>query len=254
MMRMAGSPEWLLRAIQNLYSRQRVHIKYSNAIANPFLLRVGVRQGCPLSSLLFVWALDGFLRHCISNLDPESGLTSFADDIAVVLARICHDGVEAIVQLRRNLASANLRMNFSKVRVIPLHDGIRDELLANLCAHDQEWGELSFAELVKYLGFYIGPRAEGLFEDVVRKMLSRTHALHQLHAGMPAAVFLSKALVTSLCVHRLRLQVPDKTLRGAFQTIFRTLTPGPREWLNVDLGPHLKHLAFPSSFLDADAL
>eukprot|EP00971_Amphidinium_carterae_P339725 6477692-Amphidinium_carterae.1 len=254
MMRLAGSPDWLVRAIQNLYSQQRVHIKYSNDLARPFILRVGVRQGCPLSSVLFIWALDGFLRHCIAGLSPDSGLTSFADDIAVVLAQINSVGVRAIVLLRRNLASVNLRMNFSKVRVLPLHVDMQDEILATLSAYDQEWGDLSFADLVKYLGFYIGPRGEGLFDDVIGMMLSRTDALHQLHAGMPAAVFLSKALITSLCVHRLRLQVPDKPLRGAFQNIFRTLTPGPREWLNVDLGPHLKHLGFPSSFLDADAL
>eukprot|EP00971_Amphidinium_carterae_P139280 2760013-Amphidinium_carterae.1 len=36
MMRAAGSPEWFVRAIQNLYSQQRVHIKYSNCFACPF--------------------------------------------------------------------------------------------------------------------------------------------------------------------------------------------------------------------------
>ncbi len=50
-----------------------------------FRLSAGIRQGCPLSPLLFALVGDLWLRR-LKRLLPEARIRAYADDIAVVLA------------------------------------------------------------------------------------------------------------------------------------------------------------------------
>jgi len=52
----------LLRAIQSLYSQSESCVRVLGSKSDPFPVRVGLRQGCALSPILFVIFMDGISR------------------------------------------------------------------------------------------------------------------------------------------------------------------------------------------------
>eukprot|EP00973_Karenia_brevis_P034738 4793037-Karenia_brevis.AAC.1 len=48
----------------------------------------GVRQGCPLSSIIFVIASDPLNKYISANMSPQSIIRTYADDTAVVLKNL----------------------------------------------------------------------------------------------------------------------------------------------------------------------
>jgi len=51
-------PDTLLQAIVNIYTRNKILIKFNNKLSKPAEINKGVRQGYPLSPTLFNVYLD----------------------------------------------------------------------------------------------------------------------------------------------------------------------------------------------------
>jgi hypothetical protein len=62
-LRQMGMPDLLVQAVEAMYKDTRYAFKLDGGHTEPFLIRVGVRQGCPLSPLLFSLFLDGLHHH-----------------------------------------------------------------------------------------------------------------------------------------------------------------------------------------------
>ncbi|MDA8582658.1 reverse transcriptase domain-containing protein, partial [bacterium] len=78
-----GWPPWLLRIIGNLYVRNYCWITLGGERLEGFALTRGIRQGCPLSPLLFAMATDLILRR-LARRHPGATVRAWADDMAVV--------------------------------------------------------------------------------------------------------------------------------------------------------------------------
>jgi len=79
-----GWPSWLLRFIGVLYANNHCFISMGGSLFLGFLLSHGIRQGCPLSPLLFSASSELILRR-IAKLVPEALVRAWADDIAMVV-------------------------------------------------------------------------------------------------------------------------------------------------------------------------
>ncbi len=79
-----GVPSKAISAFQKLYCNNTNYIKLGNIIKYAFDVTAGVRQGCPLSPLLFVLVIEPLLCK-LSEIDPNITIRAFADDIAMVI-------------------------------------------------------------------------------------------------------------------------------------------------------------------------
>ena len=89
MLREYGVRGSLLRAIQSLYSQSESCVRVLGSKSDPFPVRVGLRQGCALSPILFVIFMDRISRRS----RVEGGLQFgglriapllFADDVVLM--------------------------------------------------------------------------------------------------------------------------------------------------------------------------
>ena len=80
----AGLPPKAIRLIRAIYSDCTHSIRIDGKMFNGPMLRGGVRQGCPLSAILFALAIDPLLR-LLEKLTPLGDiLRAYADDLAAV--------------------------------------------------------------------------------------------------------------------------------------------------------------------------
>jgi hypothetical protein len=115
-----GVPAPVLAAIKGLYRSNRHWIRFGGACVEVFTITSGVEQGCPLRPLLFVIALDPFLRAMQATMGPRSLVRGYADDIALVLQQLWKEA-PAVARLFSTLqAMAGLRLKPKKCVMIPL--------------------------------------------------------------------------------------------------------------------------------------
>uniref|UniRef100_A0A8C6LXR3 Reverse transcriptase domain-containing protein n=1 Tax=Nothobranchius furzeri TaxID=105023 RepID=A0A8C6LXR3_NOTFU len=79
----------LLRAIQSLYQRSVSLVRIAGSKSDLFQVRVGLRQGCPLSPVLFITFMDRISRHsrgveCVEFGGRRILSLLFADDVVLL--------------------------------------------------------------------------------------------------------------------------------------------------------------------------
>ena len=176
----AGLPEGLLRAVLRLVKDgNSVILKFLNHTCNPLPLHSGVAQGCPLSCLLYVIAVDPFLEYVATRIPDVGIVAGFCDDWTVeCLTCVALHAVQAAGE-EFEQASGQL-FNRSKSKVLPT---------AGLDQHTAQtilirWHSCPIVSVAKILGLWIGyaysPRDLG--QETERKYCSRMNAL----SGVPS--------------------------------------------------------------------
>ena len=83
----AGIGGCMLKAIQSMYARVPVCVKSAEGLSDCFESVIGVKQGCPLSPLLFGVLIDDWETHMQSELGDAAALP-FLTDLAGQLHRV----------------------------------------------------------------------------------------------------------------------------------------------------------------------
>ena len=149
LLRKIGTPAWIIRIIRSLYS---------NVVAFPILtdphkvtinMTNGLKQGCPLSPILFNLGLDPLLSKIADNdIDEEA----YCDDLGV--GTNDWNKFPSVLQdiTTFNLASG-MKSNPSKCFIITTDDSPPD--LRSLLP--DTWSTVRLTDRYKYLGVLIGP-------------------------------------------------------------------------------------------------
>eukprot|EP00971_Amphidinium_carterae_P153090 3034608-Amphidinium_carterae.1 len=148
---------------------------------------------------------------------------------------------------------AGLRMNFDKVTVLPLHVDVSDALRECLARWGNGWENAQLAMCARWLGLRISLHmTQEEFQDAACKILTRMPMVKRLQLGALVAIHMAALVLGSVATHQLRGRRPMDVTKKCFQTIFRNLTPGPREWLPHCWSWCLRELGFPCNIEDAE--
>ncbi|KAK3505719.1 hypothetical protein QTP70_020512 [Hemibagrus guttatus] len=140
----------LLRAVRSLYNRSRSLVRIASCKSDLFPVHVGLRQGCPLSPVLFVVFMDRISRRSqglegVRFGDHRISSMIFADDV-VLLASSSLDLQHALGRFAAERKVAGMRVSTSKSEAMVLD---RKKVACTL----QVGGEvLPQVEEFKYLG------------------------------------------------------------------------------------------------------
>ena len=114
-----GLPKEVTNFIAALYDDSRCEIGLAGRKFTGFELSAGIRQGCPLSPLLFALAMDILLRR-IARICPSTTTRAFADDTAVAMESLRRDGPRVAKIFKEFGEVSGMHLNIPKCVLIPL--------------------------------------------------------------------------------------------------------------------------------------
>lgn len=203
-LRRAGIGGCMLRAIQSMYAAVPVCVKTAEGLSPCFDSVLGVKQGCPLSPLLFGVLLDDFegclqrALGAVASLPTLAGHTVppllFADDMLLIATSPA--GLQAQLDFLQSYCDAKkLTVNAAKTQVMVFKPGgggggvtaASDRF--SYAGHQLETARsvkylgLTFAQLSKQHGFARG--ADELAAAGQRALFAMRSRAHELGAGTP---------------------------------------------------------------------
>lgn len=85
-MEYVGIPAFIIQAVKSLYANDRHWFRFGSVCVEAFAITSGVKQGCPLSPLLYMIVTDAFMRALAQSIGPQDMVRGYAVDIAMVLS------------------------------------------------------------------------------------------------------------------------------------------------------------------------
>ena len=230
----AAAPPWLLRALDAMCRNLSARFVLQRCLGQSFRLRRGLRQGCPLSGLLFAIASDPLIRWANSCLPGDSFLISFADDLACVLRKMESEGANFPLELEDFLARvASLKLNHAKICGIALHQSTKGAVFDEISRRSARWMQAIESEHHAYLGYGVGRCSSAItWKRVIKKLETRAAIMTIVPFGAPALIRLARNLLWSITHHVMAVMMPDACLEATFERLCCSLFRGPSGWLS----------------------
>jgi len=173
-------PTKLIRLVKMTLQKTKSIVKVNGALTGNFEVRKGVRQGDPLSTLLFNLVLEKVIRA--GNINREGSLyirmhqcLAYADDV-VLLARNRKELEQVTKNLIEAAESVGLKFNTLKTKFMELKNGKKRNVKENLRVNTQTGEVIEFEEVESYmyLGVLVNNKCEEDKEIELRLAKSRS--------------------------------------------------------------------------------
>ena len=253
-----GIPLPFVSGLRKMYTNNQHFIKLGGRVFNGPTLYSGVRQGCPLSMILFAICVDPLIRQIADCLDTEIDevVAAFADDIGLVLADITRTlpRILALFQSFGNLCG--LKLNLSKCCVVSLADSPIKQTFFTTCFRllAPAWADFSFKDHAEYLGFMLGPGgADTVWDAVIRKADDTILRWSQLGLGFNFNVLACNIYVLSLFQYIGQLAACNDKVTGLLKRMESRLFRGPGNWIPTGFLVSLKLIGFHVELRDLGA-
>lgn len=243
-------PSHMVNFVQHLYRQNRCQIAMGGERYDGFNQTAGIRQGCPLSPLLFTLSADLLLKR-MNRLLPGAVLRAYADDVAMVVPDV-EEALEVLEEIFDEYAAlSGLRLHHGKSVQVPLFQYEEQALRDRIMAVAPGWADFTIRHSAKYLGVYMGPGKGTLsWTKPMQKFLDRASIWRQIDGGMLLTILAYKAYVFPVLPFVCQFEPPppdwSATERRACQLLFR----GPTGWLTPPCLRGLCALGFPAELPD----
>jgi hypothetical protein len=190
-------PKWIRAIIEDMYTDARSTIEYKGKQTRPIMWKKGVKQGCPLSPLLFNICLEPLLEVIRANQrvggayvntseeDIKFDVQAYADDV-VFLAQH-RDGMSEMLSILEDFTDwARMEVNTSKCATDSyIIDAQRRRTHLDRCfaLNDQPIPTLTTAESMRYLGAPISARRTVKLKTVRFKLKEMEILLEKIMAS-----------------------------------------------------------------------
>ena len=236
--RRVGVPERLLTYISSLYRGTVTRLKVDGALSEPITVQRGVRQGDPLSPLLFNYVMDWVL----AELDPEMGISlenglrlnhlAFADDVALV-TQTKKGTLRLASQLENGLAKVGLQPNAKKSATLAiLVDGRSKRWVCDTTPYLKLAGNMvpimGIGDVYRYLGVAMGSRRAA--PSVRGRLTSGLAELKRAPLKPQQRMFILRVHLIPSLYHQLVL---DEISQNLLRDLDRLVRKSVREWCRL---------------------
>jgi len=225
-----GLPDHALALIQALYDNNSCNISFKGKTYEGFGMFCGVRQGCPISPLLFAASIDVLLRKLAHDM-PLSSFRAFADDIGAVLTEWDTDSVIAEQIFSDFAMMSGLDLNIKKTICIPLWEQGMDDIRQSLGTSNRAWSDIAVADRGTYLGFIEGPgRCGQAYKKPISKFAQRCKDWGGTGGGLQYTTIAYNIFASSTLAFVAQLETPTEDVIDAEAAGIRAVLPGPGNW------------------------
>jgi exonuclease III len=242
-------PAWLRAMVKALYDHNHCDIIAGGQRHAGFQMGSGIRQGCPLSPLLFALVADLLLRRLQRKLEGAT-IRAYADDIAIVVPDL-HKALPMLAETFAQYASfSGLELNMHKTYLIPLGDDKWKDTEKLISDTWPSWVGIKVGGHATYLGFVLGPTAgETSWVKALRKFRERAAQWGQLGLSMAQATVVYNTYVITVLSFLIQLLPLPSCWASEEHDAFKKLIPGPYRWcIPTDLHQLKHHWKMPYSF------
>jgi ribonuclease HI/exonuclease III len=165
-----GMPQWFCAAIAGLLSDVRVYPVLAEDTGVFIPITRGVKQGCPLSPLLFAICYD-VLLHALEHAHPDLDMFAFADDLA--LGSLSLPKIISALKIIRIFSSfSGLGLNIKKTNILTT---TRPFYIERNLLVESGFGKIQFSTEAVYLGVLMGSAIStpDIFKAATAKFMER---------------------------------------------------------------------------------
>jgi hypothetical protein len=172
-MKQRNCPEWTRNIVRDMYTNASSYIELAGDKSQPISWKKGVKQGCPLSPLLFNLCLEPLIQTIKTvnkgygayvdideNTRVENLIQAYADDVALISQK--PEGIKAMLKTLETFTKwAKMDVNVKKCTTASYlldQDHHRYSLTQNLKFNNQEIPNLTLNQSIKYLGTALSAR------------------------------------------------------------------------------------------------